>query len=497
MGGVPVTIVGVSPPGFTGANVGSMADITMPVASVPRVNPESAPLLGAGNFWLRIIARPKPGVSVSEARARLAVLWPAISERVVRADWPVARKRSLAEAKFQITPGGTGWTYLRAMYRKPLAVLMGVVVVLLLITCANVANLLLARSAARQSEIAVRLAIGASRGRVMRQLLTESTLLSLIGAVFAVVLAWLSSRLLLSTISSGRMQIVFDLTPNWHILGFTAAVSVATGMLFGLAPALQTTRAPSLALKEDARISHSRSRVRSSLVSVQVALSLLLLIGAGLFVRTLANVQSVDLGFQREGVLLVSLEGRRTPVPSDLLNDVTRIPGVIAASLSTHTPFNGSTWSEPAVPKGQTLPENDNAFFVGAGPAFFETMQTPLLAGRPFSQRDLPNSSPVAVINQVYAERYFPNQNPVGRLLSATVRGKRSDLEIVGVVSNDQTSRLPPRQRSRRWLFICPTHSSAAISPPPLRFARPANWPKSLKEIPARRSKARLPNSSG
>jgi putative ABC transport system permease protein len=446
LNGIPVTIIGVSPAGFTGANVGSVADITMPIAAVPRVNPESAALLGAGNFWLRIIARPKPGISITEARARLAVIWPGLSTQVLRADWPASRKKELSEAKFQLNSGGTGWTYLRAMYRKPLAVLMGVVVVLLLITCANVANLLLARAASRQSEMAVRLAIGASRGRVVRQLLTESTLLALIGAVFAVGLAWLSGRLLLSTLSSGRMQIEFNLTPNGHVLGFTAAVAIATSILFGLAPALQTTRAPSLGLKEDARVSHSRSRLLSGLVSGQVALSLLLLIGAGLFVRTLQNVESVDLGFRREGVLLVSLEGRRTPVPGDLLEEVRRVPGVVAASVSTHTPLNGSIWSEPALPKGQTLPENDNAFFVGAGPGFFEALQTPLLAGRPFNEHDLPDSSRVAVINQVYAERYFPNQNPLSRQLSAIVRGKHTDLEIVGVARNTKLAgfRKPP-----------------------------------------------------
>jgi putative ABC transport system permease protein len=443
---VPVTIVGVSPSGFVGANVGSHAEITMPAASLPRVSPEAAPLLGEGNFWLRVLARPKAGVSIPEARARLAALWPQISDQVIRPDWPAARKKSFAEATFSFSPGGTGWTYLRVMYRKPLAVLMAVVVLVLLIACANVASLLLARATARQPEIAIRLAIGAGRGRLVRQLLTESTLLSLIGAVFGVGLAWLSSRFLVSMISSGPRRLAFDLTPNWHVLGFTTAVSLATGVLFGLAPALQTTRGPSCALKEDSRMSGSPSRLLSSLVSAQVALSLLLLIGAGLFVRTLQNLKSVDLGFKQEGVLLVNLEGRRTALPAELLREVERVRGVVSASLSTHTPLNGSTWSEPAVPRGQTLPENDNSFFVGAGPRFFETMQTALLAGRQFTAHDSQNSSSVALINEAYSNRYFTNRNPVGQHLSAVVRGRRADLEIVGVVSNTKLAgfRKPP-----------------------------------------------------
>ena len=434
--GVPVTIVGISPPSFTGANVGSIADITMPSASLPLVNPEAAALLGPGNFWLRALVRLQTGIPTSQAKTRLAAIWPRLSERVIPPAWPPDRQKGIANASFDFSPGGTGWTYLREMFRKPLLVLMGVVSLVLLIACANVANLLLARAAARRNEIAVRLAIGAGRGRIIRQLLAESTLLSLIGAGFGLVLAWLSSRFLVNTISNARMQIVFDLTPNWHVLGFTSAVAIATGILFGLAPAFQITAAePSPVLKEDAR-SRSRTRLHSSLVSVQVALSLLLLIGAGLFVRTLQNLQNVDPGFRREGVLVVDLEGRRTALPKELLDAVRRVPGVVSASLSTHTPLSGSTWSEPAVPSGQPVPQKDNAYFIGAGPHFFETMQTALLSGRGFTEYDAKTDPAVAVINEAFAQRHYPKQNPVGQHLSAIVRGRRTDLEIIGVAQN-------------------------------------------------------------
>jgi predicted permease len=434
--GVPATIVGISPPGFVGANVGSIADITMPVAAVPRVNPESAALLGQGNFWLRVLARPPASVSIPEAQARLAALWPQIADEVIPPQWPTARKKSLVEGMFQFNPGGTGWTYLRAIYQKPLRILMAVVVVVLLIACANVANLLLARASVRQPEIAVRLAIGAGRGRIVRQLLTESTLLAVAGAGLGIAMAWVSSRFLVNAMSGASMPLQFDLTLNWHILAFACAASIATGILFGLAPALQITKSSSSAIKTDTRMSRSPSPLLRALIMVQVALSLVLLIGAGLFARTVQNLERVHLGFNREGVLLVNLDGRRTHLARELLDAVKRVPGVVSASVSTHSPLNGSTWSEPAVPSGQALPENDNAYFVGAGPRFFETMQTALLAGREFTERDSLGSPRVAVINEAYSERYFPNENPIGRHLSAMVRGQRSDLEIVGVAGD-------------------------------------------------------------
>jgi predicted permease len=444
---VPVTIVGVSPPGFVGANVGSIADITVPAAALPSVNPESASLMGPGNSWFRVLARPAPGVSISEANARLATVWSHIWDPLIAPHWPASRRNAFGNARFQLSPGGTGWTFMREIYLKPLMVLMSVVALVLLIACANVASLMLARASARQREIAVRLAIGAGRGRIVRQLLTESTLLSLIGAGFGILLAWASSRVLISAISSGRFPIEFDLTPNWHILAFTGAVAVTTGIVFGLAPVFHLTAAgPSPALKDDARMSGSRSRLLSSLVSAQVALSLLLLVGAGLFVRTLRNLQNFDPGFKREGVLIIDVPGRRTALPKELLDEVQRVPGVVSASMSTHTPLSGSVWSDMAVPRGQVVPERDTAYFVGAGPRFFETMQTPLLAGREFTERDSAGALPVAVVNEAFAHRYFPNQNPVGRYLSAVVRGDRKDLEIVGLSTNTSAAglRKPP-----------------------------------------------------
>jgi predicted permease len=448
--GAPVTIVGVSPRGFEGADVGTSADVTMATAALASIEPGMAPALTPGNFWLRALARPQPGITVAQAQSRLAAVWPAMSEHVLNPRWPASRKKELAQSTFELVPGGTGHTFLRNRFRTPLYILMAVTALVLLIACANVASLLLARATARQREISVRLAIGAGRGRIVRQLLTESTLLSLIGASLGILLAWITSRLLVQTLSGGAGNIVFDLAPNWHILAFASAVALANGIIFGLAPAFRTTAiGGSRVVTGDSRGATSSSGWLSSLVAGQVALSLLLLVGAGLFARTLQNLLQVDAGFRREGVLVVDLNGQREGYKGDalrafylgLLDRVRRIPGVASASITSHTPLNGSTWSEAAMPKGQPLPERDNATFIAAGAGFFAAMQTPLLAGRDFDQRDqgAPN---VAIVNEAYAARYFPNRNPLGESLSATVKTPPVDLQIVGIVKNVHTRNL-------------------------------------------------------
>jgi len=445
----PVTIAGVSPRGFVGADVGFVADVTMATAALPQLEPAAAGLDQPGNFWMRVLARPAAGVSAAQAKSRLAVVWPRVAERAMSPKWPPPRRQKMAAAKFDFLPGATGYSYLRDQFQRPLIVLMAVAGLVLLIACANVASLLLARATARQREISVRLAIGAGRGRIIRQLLTESTLLSAIGAVLGIWLAWSSSRFLVATLSGGRTPVVFDLAPNGHILGFAIALALATGLLFGLAPAWQTTAiGGSAVLKDDGRMTRSRSRMLSSLVSAQVALSLLLLVGAGLFVRTLANLLNRDSGFRREGVLLVDLDGERegyrdarlTQFYSGLLERARHVPGVVNASISSHTPLDGSRWSEAVAPKGQPLPHGDTTF-IAAGPDFFAAIGTPLLAGREFDDRDR-GGDRVAIVNQSFADRFFPARNPVGEHLTATVTEPPSDLRIVGVVKDSLTGNL-------------------------------------------------------
>jgi putative ABC transport system permease protein len=443
LNGVPATIVGVSPRGFVGAHVGLIADLTIPVATVPLVVPEMAGVLGPGNYWLRALARPQPGLSTAAAQAQIAARWPRIAEAVVAPHWPADRQKATIDAVVELVPGGTGWTYLREMYVRPLQVLMAMVGLVLVIACANVASLLLARAAARQKEIAVRLAIGAGRGRIVRQLLVESLVLSVAGAAGGILLASMTGRFLLDRLSTGPSAVALDLTPNWHVLAFTGGVAIVTAILFGLAPALQATGfGPSRALKEEARSTASRSRLLPWLVTAQVALSLVLLVGAGLFVRSLRNLQRFDAGFARAGVLLVEFDGKRPAWSNELLEEIRLMPGVAAASVSTHTPLSGSTWSEAVVPAGQPLPNGDNAVFIGAGPEFFTTMRIPVLSGREFTGRDSATSTAVAVVNERYAQKHFPGQNPVGRHLTARLSGAPRDLEIVGLVKNTNTQSL-------------------------------------------------------
>ena len=447
LNGVPVTIVGVSPRRFTGADVGSIADITVPVAALPQLDPPMAMLLGPGNFWLRVLARPAPGVSNEQTAARLTAMWPRISADAIPAHWPVSRQKDLAGSTFRARPGGTGFTFLRQQYGTALLVLMAVVGLVLLIACANVASLLLARASSRRREIALRLALGAGRARVVRQLLIESVLLSSAGAALGTGLAWLSSRFLVSMISTGPTGLAFDLSPNLRVLTFTSVVTIATALFFGVAPAVQATAIrPAPALKEDNRMSRTRSRLLPSLVSGQVALSLVLLVCAGLFGRTLQNLRQFDSGFDSENVLLSELPTSSSIALQQILGAVRHVPDVTSASLSTHTPLSGSTWSEPAVPAGQPIPDRDTALFVGASPRYFETLRIQVLAGRAFADDDSGAAPAVAIVNQRFADKFFPQQNPIGQHLAASIRGQKGTLVVVGLTKNVSATglRVPP-----------------------------------------------------
>jgi predicted permease len=440
--GVAVELVGVSPPGFSGANVGNPAELTLPVAAISRVTPNMAPLLGKGNSWLQVLARLRPDVSEAQAAARLSSNWRRIADASIDSSWPAFRQQDVSNAIIRFAPGATGWTYLRDLYVKPLRILMGGVSLLLLIACANVASLLLARASARRREFAVRMAIGAGRGRVMRQLFVESLTLALLGAAAGVWLALAGGRLLVELISTTGSPVVFDLSPNWRIIGFAIAVASATALFFGLAPALQCAAVDTTAtLKEGARAGSARRHLLPSLVTLQIALSLVLLIGAGLFMRTLRNLELLDTGFKAQGVLFVEFERGPQRLPGSVLEAVRAIPGVLSASISTHTPLSGSRWSEAVVPAGEPLPERDNAVMVGAAPDFFHTLGIPLVAGREFTVNDTMQSPAVAIVNERYAARHFPHGHPVGQHLTALL-GTRRDLEIVAVARNANTASL-------------------------------------------------------
>jgi putative ABC transport system permease protein len=454
IGGVAVTIVGVSPRGFSGTTVERPAEITIAVAALPQIEPVNALLLSPGNFWLIVLARPSPGLSTEAAAARLAVEWPEIADQNLSREWPPAIRQETIDLKLELVPGATGHSALRAPFQQPLVVLMGIVALVLLIACANVANLLLARGAARERELGVRVAVGAGGGHIVRQLLTESALLSVVGAALGIWLAFVASRFLVDVFVVGVGPVVLDVTPSLHVLGFTAAVAVATTLLFGLAPALRAARtAPVRALRGDSGPARAAPRLAGVLAAAQIALSLLLLVGAGLFVQTLENLRAVDAGFLDEGVLVADVDARRERLSGPallafyetLLERVRALPGVASASLSSNVPLSGSSSSNAIVPLGQALPERDNAQVIDVMPGFFDTLGTRILSGRDVNAADV-GSSRVALINAAYAARYFAGRNPLGERLTNNAQGA-SPIEIVGVVEDAVANslRAPPR----------------------------------------------------
>jgi putative ABC transport system permease protein len=383
---------------------------------------------------LRVIARPRNGISRAQATARLATLWPRLVEGS-----PFAEEFSLPP---DLRLAATGWTDLRRQFRLPLLVLMAVVGMVLLISCANVANLLMARASTRQREMALRLAIGASRGRIVRQLLTESVLLSGCGGALGIALAWFGSGFLVELLSSGPAgRIDLDVAPHGHVLLFATVVAVATAILFGVAPAFRATGGgPAAALKNSpAQFSGPRTRLGPGLVVFQVALSMTLLIGAGLFLGTLRNLRHFDAGFRHEGVLLVDLKSTRAglegarlgAVYREVLEKVGHLPGVASASLSNMTVLSGGRVMYGASVTGSSS-GSENVDLDRIGPRYFETLRTPVLEGREFTMADDRIAARVAVVNEALARHFFPEGHAVGRNLS--IEGTTVPVRIVGVV---------------------------------------------------------------
>jgi predicted permease len=354
------------------------------------------------------------------------------------------------------TEAGTGISELRQKYERPLWLLMATTGLVLLIACANLANLLLARATVREPEIAVRLALGASRGRLVRQLLAESLLLAIAGAVLGVSLAMALTRALIALISTPGNPVFVDVRLDARVLIFTIALAVLTCVLFGLLPALRATYlSPASAMRSGGRsVTAGRERfsIRRALVATQVALSLVLLFGALLFVRSLHNLLTIDPGFQSEGILAVNIDFSKAQYPAErrfavfreLSHLLSALPGAVSVAQVSFTPVSGGTWNNLVGPDGAAAATGKLSYFNQASPGYFQTMGTRLIAGRDFNDRDTLSSPKVAIVNEMFARKYFAGANPVGRTFHQAADAGRPEplFQIVGMVANTKYGEL-------------------------------------------------------
>jgi predicted permease len=450
---VTYTVVGVTPPEFFGVEVGRTFDIAIPLGTEPLVRGKESTLDGRSTWWLSIMGRLRQGQSLETATTALRGVQPQVREATMPEQYrPQDRSRYMSEA-FTAMPAGSGSSSMRRRYQQPLMTIMIVVALVLLIACANIANLLLARATARRHELSVRLALGASRLRLFRQLLAESLLLAGSGAVLGLMFAAWGSRLLVRQLSTSANLVFLDLSPDWRVLAFTGTIAVATAVIFGTAPALRATRVePNEALKEKGRgqAGDGRGALGSALVVAQVALSLMLIVAAGLFMRTFSTLAHLDLGFERERVLVASVNAQRLqlepalrPALFERLREAAAgVPGVAIASVSAVTPVSGSSW-QFGVEKidGVPLPETDGARSVYANivsPGWFATYGTRMLAGRDFTPADNASAPSVLIVNEAFARKFTNGQNPVGRRVTQMGGPRRPEIvsEIVGYVKD-------------------------------------------------------------
>jgi predicted permease len=479
--GVAVPIVGISPAGFGGANVGEAADLTLAIQSRLVVRPDQAFYTGPGARWLRILARPEPDLPRDQLQARAIVRWRQLMEASLRpATLPEDRRRLLSE-ELGVVSGRTGTSLMRVNFRFPLQIAMGFVILVLLIACVNVANLLLARGATRQREIAVRLSIGAGRARIIRQLLTESALIAVAGTAAGLAIAWIGSRGLLALMAAGRGlegagALALNLTPDWTMVAVTILIVCVTTLVFGAAPAWRASRVqPGAAMAASGRVVASHGRLGSTLVIAQVALSLVLVIGAGLFARTLHNLRTRDRGFEVTDVLVVGTSAQRAGFAGpklvafnrELLAFIEQVPGVRAASAAAITPLAGGGISQAITVNGVRTGEGE-MHFNSVGPRYFDTMRTPILAGRDFAREDAPAGPYVAIVNEAFVRQHMTGP-PLGQRVSVVGSGR--EMQVIGVVKDTAYESLreaPPtvysahQQRPNSTAFVVHAPGQAA-----------------------------------
>ncbi|HVP00404.1 MAG TPA: ABC transporter permease [Bryobacteraceae bacterium] len=445
--GHPVDIVGVTRPEFFGVEVGRTFDVAIPICADPIIRGEGARLDVRNDWWLSIMGRLKPGWTVERASAQMTAISPALFEATLPPTYQADDAKTYLADKLKAFPAENGFSELREDASKPLWILLALAGLVLLIACANLANLMLARASAREKEIAVRLALGASRGRLIRQLLSESLLLACAGSLCGVALAGVLSRVLVAMISTGQDAVFLDLSADNRMLAFTAALAVFTCILFGLAPALRATRSsPAASMRASGRgLTTSRERfgLRRALVVAQVALSLVLLVGALLFTGSLRNLMNLNAGFRQDGILLTNLGFASLRVPKErrleyrrqIIDKIRAIPGVAGAAHADIVPLSGSAWRQQIRIDGKKQP---GSFLTRVTPGYFATLETPILAGRDFNDHDVATAVQVAIVNEAFAKKYYGGANPLGKIFGLEGDKGQPDkpFEVVGLVKN-------------------------------------------------------------
>jgi predicted permease len=463
--GNPFEIVGVSAAGFSGVQVGRSHSVFVPLCTAETLGRRGM-LDGRSSWYLNILGRLKPDVPFAQARTGLATIARSVFEPVVPEHWTAAEQEEFRASGLTIRPAAGGLSSLRGQYRDALNVLFVVVGVVLLIACGNVAQLLLARSATREHELAVRLALGSGRGRLMRQVLTESVLLSLLGAALGLLFARWATGLIVALMSRGRNPVSLDLSLDPRVLGFTMLVAIATGVLFGLLPAWRSGRVdPQGAMRGAGRgtVGDTRRRGQRFVVATQLALSLVLVVAAGLLMGSFRRLNAVDPGFSRDNVLLVKASwssigldsARQQAQPREFVQRMRGLPGVQSAAASLVTPISGSFWNEFMQVDG-FVPKSERdalVWFNAVTDGYLDVLQTRLIAGRDLSPQDRRGSQRVAVVNEAMARHFFGEVDPVGRVMRTDLHGTHGPpITIVGVMEDAKYASLSEEARPSAYV---------------------------------------------
>lgn len=450
LNGTPFTVAGIASPGFEGTDVGFPTKVWVPVAMQPTIAPTNPQLDDERSAWFYPFARLKPGVTIAQAEAAMKVLYRQQQHDELKqsyfTQYPEVRDTFLRQV-FTLEPAARGNSGLRFRFERPLILLEWLAAAVLLIACANIAGLLLARGAARQRDLAIRSAIGAGRGRIIGQLFTESAILASAGAVAGLLLGFWLTRLLIRSLPYDPGNLSLSAAPDLRVLAFTIVVTAVTALLFGLLPAWQNSRlAPVATLRETAgAIAGGRThvRLRKVFVALQVGLSAVLLLGAGLFLRTLVNLANVDLGLRSENVVCFRVgpatpyaDARKLQTYRSLMEGLAKIPGVRAVGANRTSLFTGGRWDSMLTIPGASASNNEPfSFFNAVTPGYFEALGIPVRAGRDFTWRDWGSGKNLALVNEVLTAEYFEGKPPVGRMIGRGTKAP-ADIEIIGVFGN-------------------------------------------------------------